>query len=112
MADDFTELASSDDLLLVVERNNYPQDGYFTYSYSPIKRGDGPIRGIFSAMTETTERVLGELRLRILRELAAQITESRSVKATCEAFAHVLGAGNPDLPFETLYLPDEDGASA
>jgi PAS domain S-box-containing protein len=102
------EATWSDDLLLVVERNNYREEGYFTYSYSPIKHSDGSIGGVFSAITETTERVLGERRLRILRELAAQTAESKSVQAACETFARVLGAGNPDLPFAILYLLDED----
>ena len=106
------EATWSDDLLLVLERNNYREEGYFTYSYSPIKNIDGSIGGVFSAITETTERVLGERRLRILRELAAQTAESKSVQAACEAFARVLGAGNPDLPFSILYLLDEDGTSA
>src|ERR1700681_908694 len=81
------EATWSDDLLLVVERNNYREEGYFTYSYSPIKHSDGSIGGVFSAITETTERVLGERRLRTLRELAAQAAESKSVQAACEAFA-------------------------
>jgi PAS domain S-box-containing protein len=102
------EATWSDDLLLVLERNNYREEGYFTYSYSPIKHSDGSIGGVFSAITETTERVLGERRLRILRELAAQTAESKSVQAACETFARVLGAGNPDLPFALLYLLDED----
>src|SRR5216684_4459920 len=106
------EATWSDDLLLVVERNNYREEGYFTYSYSPIKHSDGSIGGVFSAITETTERVLGERRLRILRELAAQTAESKSVQAACQAFARVLGAGNPDLPFAILYLLDEDGKFA
>src|SRR6266404_1360204 len=106
------EATWSDDLLLVLERNNYREEAYFTYSYSPIKNIDGSIGGVFSAITETTERVLGERRLRILRELAAQTAESKSVQAACEAFARVLGAGNPDLPFAILYLLDEDGTFA
>ena len=106
------EATWSDDLLLVVERNNYREEAYFTYSYSPIKHIDGSIGGVFSAITETTERVLGERRLRILRELAAQTADSKTVQAACEAFARVLGAGNPDLPFAILYLLDEDGKFA
>jgi PAS domain S-box-containing protein len=106
------EATWSDDLLLVLERNNYREEAYFTYSYSPIKHSDGSVCGVFSAITETTERVLGERRLRILRELAAQTGESKSVQEACETFARVLGAGNPDLPFAILYLLDEDRALA
>jgi signal transduction histidine kinase len=106
------EATWSDDLLLVIERNNYREEAYFTYSYSPIKHSDNRVGGVFSAISETTERVLGERRLRILRELAAQTAESKSVQAACNAFARVLGDGNPDLPFALLYLLDADRTSA
>ena len=106
------EATRSDDLLLVVERNDYCEEAYFAYSCSPIKHSDGSIGGVFGAINETTERVLRERRLRTLRELAAQAAESKSVQAACEAFARVLGAGNPDLPFAILYLLDEDGTFA
>jgi hypothetical protein len=84
------EATWSDDLLLVLERNNYREEAYFTYSYSPIKRSDGSIGGVFSAITETTERVLGERRLRTLRELAAQTAESKSVLARNYAYQVLL----------------------
>ena len=59
------EASWSEDLLLVVERYGYREEAYFTYSYSPIKHADGTIGGVFSAVNETTARVLGERRLRI-----------------------------------------------
>ncbi len=105
----------SEDLLLPMDRNGYLEEAYFTYSYSPIRHVDGTIGGVFTAVSETTERVLGERRLRSLRELAERTAEAKSVAATCEAFAEVLGGGvpgaaNPDLPFALLYLVDGDAA--
>lgn len=102
------EATWSHDLLLPVDRNNYLEEAYFTYSYSPIKHPDGRIGGVFTAVTETTDRVLSERRLRILRELASQNTETRGVESACQAAIHVLGAYNPDIPFALLYLLDEE----
>jgi hypothetical protein len=49
----------SDDLLLLVDRHNYEEEAYFTYSYSPIFKAEGEVCGVFSAVTETTLRVIG-----------------------------------------------------
>lgn len=94
----------SEDLLLVLERHGYREEAYFTYSYSPIKHSDGTIGGVFSAVNETTARVLSERRLRILRELAEQTADAKTVDSACSIFASVLGNNNPDLPFAGIYL--------
>jgi signal transduction histidine kinase/DNA-binding response OmpR family regulator len=102
----------SEDLLLVVERYGYREEAYFTYSYSPIKNADGTIGGVFTAVNETTARVLGERRLRTLRELAECTTDGKSVEGACEILAGVLGKGNPDVPLAGLYLASDDGLTA
>nr|WP_283811965.1 ATP-binding protein [Bradyrhizobium nanningense] len=103
------EATWSEDLLLPLERYGYLEEAYFTYSYSPIKAADGRVGGAFTAVFETTERVLSERRMQILRELAARTAESKSVKEACRTFAEVLGENNPEIPFALLYLVDDDG---
>src|SRR5205823_6592934 len=103
------EATWSEDLLLAVDRYGYVEEAYFTYSYSPIKAADGRVGGVFTAVSETTERVLSERRMGILRELAARTAESKSVREACRTFAEVLGEDNPEIPFALLYLVDDDG---
>lgn len=102
----------SDDQLLMLERNGYPEECYFTFSYSPIRDESGGIGGVFCAVTETTGRVLSERRLRALRELAACTNEARTVRAACDGIAAALGAAPADIPVALLYLLDRDGATA
>src|SRR5690242_11550935 len=45
---------------LVMERNGYPEETYYTFSYSPIPGDDGKPGGIFCANTDDTLRVIGE----------------------------------------------------
>lgn len=47
-------------VLLVMERNGFPEDTWFTWSYSPIYEENGRIGGLFCAVTEETGRVLAE----------------------------------------------------
>ena len=103
------EATWSEDLLLPLERYSYLEEAYFTYSYSPIKAADGRVDGVFTAVFETTERVLSERRMQILRELAARTAESKSVREACRTFAEVLGENNSEIPFALLYLVDDDG---
>lgn len=63
----------SDDLKLVMKRNGYPEEVYFTFSYSLIRDERGGVGGMFCACTETTGRVLAE---RCLRETAKALEVS------------------------------------
>lgn len=65
------EATWSADMLLPMDRYGFLEETYWTYSYSPIRDEAGRVGGVFTAVTETTLRVVGERRLRTLRELAA-----------------------------------------
>ena len=92
-----------DDALFLLDRNGYLEECYFTFSHSPIVDETGSVGGIFMAVTETTERVLGERRLTTLSELASQTAGLTTVTAACAASAAVLAKNPDDLPFVLLY---------
>ena len=52
----------SENLHLVLERNGYPEDCWFTFSYSPVRDEHGTVVGLFCAASETTEMVVTERR--------------------------------------------------
>ncbi len=100
------EATWSDDQMLPLQRKGFTEECYFTFSYSPIRDEDGAIGGIFTAVAETTERVIGERRLATLRDLAAQSMPADSAEAACAAAARVLAANPHDIPVALLYLVD------
>ncbi|MGE5046989.1 MAG: response regulator, partial [Deltaproteobacteria bacterium] len=100
------EATWSEDILLPLERKGFPEECYFTFSYSPIRDESGGVGGIFTAVTETTQRVLGDRRLRTLRELASATLETRTADAVCAAAVATLSRNSHDLPFFALYLRD------
>jgi hypothetical protein len=57
-------------------------------------------------VTEVTERVIGERRLRVLRDLAARGGGVESVDETCRRACEVLALYPFDTPFAALYLID------
>ncbi|MFD1148482.1 SpoIIE family protein phosphatase [Saccharothrix hoggarensis] len=101
------EATWSDDQLLPAHRFGYLEEAYFTYSYSAIRDESGRVAGVFTAVTETTSRVLGERRLGTLRELGeVSASQSRSVDEACRAIIDVLARNRADLPFASIHLCD------
>ncbi len=97
-------------LLLMMDRYGYLEETYFTFAYSPLPDDKGGVAGLFCAVTEDTQRVVGERRLKLLRETASAVAESRTPVQVCEAAAGCL-ASAPDLPFSLIYLIEPDGKS-
>ena len=54
--------AFHEDLPLVVVRQGFPEQGYFTFSYSPLHDGSGRVAGMYCTVMETTSRVQSERR--------------------------------------------------
>ncbi|WP_240359004.1 ATP-binding protein [Pyxidicoccus trucidator] len=98
------------DFLLPLDRHGFTEECYFICSYSPIRDESAGVGGVLVTVTETTDRVLGERRLRTLRDLAAR---AGAVKREDEAWREAAQAlqGNPfDVPFALLYRLEETGA--
>ncbi|MFG2055897.1 SpoIIE family protein phosphatase [Micromonospora sp. NPDC048930] len=97
-----------EDQRLLLDRNGFTEECYFTFSLSPIIDESGEAGGVFTAITETTGRVVSERRLRLLTTLATALVDvtepeevlSRTVKAL---------TGSPSVPFVRLYLAGPDG---
>lgn len=99
-------------LLLIMERFGYPEETYFTFSYSPIRNEDGDVAGLFCAVTEDTQKVVGERRLRLLREVAATSSKTHTPEQVCVAAAECISRNARDLPFALVYLSEREGKLA
>jgi PAS domain S-box-containing protein len=104
------EATWSEDFLYVLDRNLPREEGYFTFSYTPLRDDTGKIAGIFCPCHETTERVIGERRLRTLRDLGRAVAIARTPEAACKSAADVLATNPQDIPFSLTYLLN-DGAT-
>ena len=98
--------------LLIMERNGYPEETYYTFSYSPIPTDDGTAGGIFCANTDDTQRVIGERQLTLLRELATATSEARTWQQACERAAQALATNTRDLPFAMIYMAEPGSRTA
>jgi signal transduction histidine kinase/DNA-binding response OmpR family regulator len=97
----------SSDQQLIINRHGYPEEAYFTFSLSVIRDADGMIVGLFNAITETTQHILYERRLQVLRRLGAMsVTADESLSSTCRAAVEVIGRNRKSVPFAAVYLSD------
>jgi PAS domain S-box-containing protein len=97
--------------LLIMERNGYPEETYYTFSYSPIPTEDG-IGGIICANTDDTQRVIGERQVALLRELASRTSEARTWQQACTLAAEALATDPRDVTFAALYVVEPGDAVA
>lgn len=97
----------NEELLLLVERNEFLEETYFTFSYSPVLGDDGNVAGVFCACSEETQQVLSHRRLSTLRALAEETAQAKTTKRACEAAVAVLKENQHCLPFTLFYLLDE-----
>ncbi|MBE9103816.1 response regulator [Nostoc cf. edaphicum LEGE 07299] len=95
-------------LLLIMERNGYPEETYYTFSYSPVPNDQGDTGGIICANTDDTQRIISERQLALLRELAARTADARTFDEACTLSASCLESNPYDLPFAMIYLVDPD----
>ena len=103
------EATRSKDQLLAMRRHGYTEECYFDYTFSPVRGESGHVEGIFNAVLETTERVIGERRLRTVRALAERAAEARTAELACEVSMQTLREASADIPFALLYLVSADG---
>src|ERR1700691_4112319 len=91
---------------LFLERYGFPEESYHTFSYSPIYDDGSRIAGMLCVVTEVTERVIGERRLRVLRDLAAS-PRAETTEAACKRLISVLADNPLDVAFASLYVVDQ-----
>jgi PAS domain S-box-containing protein len=95
--------------LLIMERNGYPEETYYTFSYSPVPNDDGSVGGIICANSDDTRRIIGERQLALLRELATSTANARTTQEVCDRSAEALATNARDIPFAMIYMADPDG---
>jgi signal transduction histidine kinase/DNA-binding response OmpR family regulator len=91
--------------LLLLRRHGYLEETYWTFSYSPVRAGDGSVVGIFVATTDATERVLFERRMETLRGLGTLSTAmAQTASDVCRGAVDVLARSRADIPLALAYL--------
>ncbi|HEY1872061.1 MAG TPA: GAF domain-containing sensor histidine kinase, partial [Chitinophagaceae bacterium] len=94
--------------LLIMERNGYPEETYYTFSYTPIPGDKGGTAGMICANTDDTERIIGERQLRTLKDLGKTLAKMQTVTEVYQNALKVLENNLKDFPFAILYKIDNE----
>lgn len=105
------------DMPLVIVRDGAPEQAYFTFSYSPVRDGQGRVIGFIDIVIETSQRVIAqrkveaaEARQRFLLRLSDALRSLSGVEAMHEAATQML-AMQIDVPSARLE-PQRDTGDA
>ena len=103
-----------EDLELELNRSDFPEETHFTVAYSPVPDETTPngIGGVLATVHEITEKVIGERRVRVLRDLGTRAAEAKTAEEACLRAATTLAQSPKDIPFVLLYLTDPEGERA
>lgn len=85
------EATFNENLHLVMERHGYPEDTWYTFSYSPVRDESGGISGMFCACTETTRQVFAERRQAFRLGFEERLRDVASDGETMAVAAELLG---------------------
>ena len=102
----------NESILLLMTRYGFTEETYFTWSYSPAMDDRAQVAGVFCACSEDTRRVLGERRLKTLRDIGERLAEAKDEIQTCRTVAVTLAENSKDISFAAIYLLSKDGSRA
>ncbi|SDC83410.1 PAS/PAC sensor hybrid histidine kinase [Massilia sp. PDC64] len=81
------EACFHEDMPVLMERHGYPEQSWFTFSYSPVRDDDGTVGGILCTVVETTGKV---------RALASLRRKEETLRRMNEALAHQVASHTSD----------------
>ncbi len=104
----------SEDIELQINRAGFIEETHFTVAYSPVpdETAPGGIGGVLATVHEITEKVVGQRRITVLRDLGARTAEARTAEEACVISAAMLSPHVKDIPFALLYVVDASGTQA
>ena len=104
----------SEDIELQIKRKGFTEETHFTVAYSavPDETAPGGIGGVLATVHEITEKVIGERRTEILRDLGTRGVDANTADEACAISAATFSRHAKDIPFALLYLTEEEGTQA
>ncbi len=102
------EASFVDEVRLFMNRGDFLEETYYSFSYSPIRDESGNVAGLFCPSTEVTPKVINARRLRTLSQLSAHALVQKTTSAACESAVATLASNTDDVPFAILYLLEEE----
>jgi PAS domain S-box-containing protein len=97
--------------LLIMERSGFPEETYYTFSYTPVLGDDGRPAGIICYNTADTARIINERSLKTMQQLDT-LGQKKTEEDVYRQAARALSVNTRDFPFAIIYKITDDGQKA
>lgn len=95
---------------LVLHRNGFDEECFFTFSYSALFDDDGTVAGVLDIVTETTAQIVIQRRLACLTELSGALLGAATVADVCARAAEIVAQHPDEVVAADFHLCDGDEA--
>ncbi|HEY3928683.1 MAG TPA: GAF domain-containing protein [Candidatus Koribacter sp.] len=102
------EASYQNDVRLFMNRGDFLEETYYSFSYSPITDESGRVGGLFCPSADSSAKVLNARRLRTLSELAANALIEKATESACTSAIATISKNPDDVPFALLYVLSPD----
>lgn len=89
--------------LLIMERNGYPEEVYYTFSYTPVAGDNGSTEGMICFNSDDTERIVTQRQLGTLTLLSKSLSNAKTDREVFEKTIEAVEANPHDFPFAIIY---------
>ncbi|MDN4633787.1 PAS domain-containing protein [Sphingomonas sp. PsM26] len=89
------EMVWQDERHLVMTRNGYPEDTWFSFSYSPVRDDKGQVNGMIGVVNDMTAKVVAERRSKAERDLLATVFDGTDMLILVSDLDYNILAINP-----------------
>ena len=96
---------------IVIKRNGFPEETYFSWSIVPLVGEDGSVVGLYNPAFENTRRKIAERRMLTLRDVGEKTALARDVKGFWKQVSQGLEYNEEDVPFNLIYSVVEESES-
>lgn len=95
-------------LLLIMERDGYPEETYYTFSYNPVPGENGTPEGLLCVNTDDTDRIVSARQMRTLQDLSRFNLDSKQAGDVFVNSLRALHENLYDFPFTFFYSVDKN----
>ena len=88
--------------LLIMERSGFPEETYYTFSYTPVLADDGKPAGIICYNTADTDRIINERSLKTLQDLDT-LAENKTELEVYRSAVRSIEKNDRDFPFALIH---------
>jgi hypothetical protein len=92
------------DQFMLLNRNGFIEETYFSSNFTPIPDENHTINGVFCTLRETTAEVLNKRRGKLLAQLSESVSQAQTMDDILKGAISIFKTAERDIPYATVYM--------